>query len=265
MVLSEILGLSQARKKPIYIMIAAVIYSLIGIACAFVLFPENVGIISIAFISVLLLPILNNLLRYKSTTILRHINIRAIFSEQKDIFLIYTCFFLGIFLVFLVVNALLPSGMDLSLFQSQLQFYGAPNEIVGDKLPFFLEISQHNIKIIILTFVLSLMYGAGSVIILSWNASVWGSVLGFVLKQGFETSSPWAYIASTIGTIMPFLLLESIAYVSAAIAGGVLSKTMIQEKLFSKRFRFLLTHSLFIVTVSIVIVMIAAWIEVLLI
>jgi hypothetical protein len=265
MVLSEILGLKEARKKPLYIFFAAILYSIIGIACAVALFPDNVGLITIAFISVLLLPILNNLLRYKSTTILRHINLKAIIFEQRDIFTIYTCFFLGIFLIFLVVTTVLPIGMDMNLFSAQLQFYGQPTKIIGDWMPFFVEISQHNIKIVLLTFVLSLMYGAGSVIILTWNASVWGSVLGFVLKQGFETSNPWAFIVANIGIIMPFLLLESIAYVSAAIAGGVLSKTVIQEKLFSKRFKFLLTNSLLIVTIAIVLVFIGAWIEALLI
>ena len=161
---------------------------------------------------------------------------------------------------------MLPSQTTSILFDSQLKFYGTPAEIVGDKMPFFLYITQHNIKIILLTFLLSLVYGAGSVIILTWNASVWGTVMGFIMRQGLEISeNPFMFLVVTFGTILPFLLLESVAYISAAIAGGVIAKTTIQEKFFSKRFKFLLTDSLFLLTAAIIIVLIAGFIELLLI
>ena len=51
------------------------------------------------------------------------------------------------------------------------------------------------------------------------------------------------------------------SYFAAAIVGGILSKAMIREKLFSKRFHHVLTDSLIVMVLAAVLIFVAAYIE----
>ena len=55
---------------------------------------------------------------------------------------------------------------------------------------------------------------------------------------------------------------EAIAYISAAIAGGVVSKAVIREKLFSKKFHHIITDALILLGIGFVLVIIAGYLEV---
>ncbi|MBW2970647.1 stage II sporulation protein M, partial [Candidatus Woesearchaeota archaeon] len=125
---------------------------------------------------------------------------------------------------------------------------------------------RNNIIVFLACFLLSVFYGAGSIIFLTWNASVWGAFFGFTAKLSSvgAHSSPSIILVNffrVIGPIMPHMVLEALSYISAAIAGGVLSKAVLREKPFSKMFNHVLTDSLILLGLGIIAVFIAAVIE----
>jgi branched-subunit amino acid transport protein len=62
--------------------------------------------------------------------------------------------------------------------------------------------------------------------------------------------------------ILPHMITEALAYISAAIVGGVVSKAVLREKLFSKKFNHIITDALIFLTIGLILVVIAGIIEV---
>jgi uncharacterized membrane protein SpoIIM required for sporulation len=109
----------------------------------------------------------------------------------------------------------------------------------------------------------SFIYGSGAVFIITWNASVWGTVFAVVAKQSAIVSgqNPFLYFALTLLAVFPHMVLEASAYFIAAISGGIVSKSVLREKLFSKRFTQIIEDGLMMFVIAVVILVAAVYIE----
>jgi len=126
----------------------------------------------------------------------------------------------------------------------------------------FLDILKNNLLILFVCFVLSVVYGAGSILFIAWNASVWGVFFGYAISSSLGTGSFIGTFMSIITPILPHLVTESFAYFTAAVIGGVLSKALIREKLFSKKFNHILGDSMILGFMGFLIIVLAAYVEV---
>ena len=239
-------------------------YSLIGFISAMLIFPANVGLMSVAFTSILLIPSLAILLKMEENVEIREkkLSLKLLFKDHKDIFKVYIFLFLGVFLAYSIISLLMPEITLKKLFTSQLESAGISG-FAANKAA-LLDIIFNNLIIFIVSFVLSLIYGAGAVLFLTWNASVWAVVFAFFVKQAASVSH--GNVASEfITSVIPFLphmTTEAIAYISAAIAGGVVSKAVLREKLFSKKFHHIITDALMLLGIGFILVILAGIIEV---
>jgi uncharacterized membrane protein SpoIIM required for sporulation len=77
----------------------------------------------------------------------------------------------------------------------------------------------NNFSVLLLLFMFSLVLGAGSVWLISWNASVIGVLIGYRLD-------PFILVK-----ILPHGILEFGGYFLGAVAGGILSAAIIQERI----------------------------------
>ncbi len=75
------------------------------------------------------------------------------------------------------------------------------------------------------------------------------------------TGSKLAAFSSYILPILSHTITEALAYVSAAIVGGVVSKAVLREKLFSKKFHHIITDALMLLAIGIVLVIIVGLLE----
>ena len=123
---------------------------------------------------------------------------------------------------------------------------------------------MNNIKVLIVCLLLSLIYGAGSVLFVTWNATVWGAIFGYVAKESLTVGgqTPLAFFGMMLLPMLPHLITETVSYLSASIAGGVLSKAALREELFSKKFNHILTDALILVGFGVLLVIIAGLFEV---
>jgi hypothetical protein len=77
----------------------------------------------------------------------------------------------------------------------------------------------NNISVLLLLFIFSFVLGAGSVWLISWNATIIGVLIGYM-------RDPLILIK-----ILPHGILEFGGYFLAAVAGGVLSAAIVQERI----------------------------------
>ncbi|MBT3406824.1 hypothetical protein HN419_06725 [Candidatus Woesearchaeota archaeon] len=265
MVLEQIFKTKWLEKKPRHAFGLGILYSIIGIISAIVIFPKSAAIMSVAFTSILLVSSLNQLLQTEENVEIREkkLNIKQLFKDHKDIFEIYIFLFIGIFLTFATTAIIISFSATESLFSNQLAVAGLTGSAINISSPFF-SILVNNLIVLLVCFVLSLIYGAGSILFITWNASVWGIIFGYISKisaLGAGTNPIFAFGQIFLPAI-PHFLAESVAYFCAAIIGGVVSKAVIREKLFSKKFHHIITDALIFGAIAIVLIILAALLEV---
>jgi len=264
MVLEQIIKNRWIKGKE-HAVLLAFIYSLIALISARLIFPKSIGLMSIAFTSVLLIPSLNNLLAAEENQNVREKkhSLKLLWRDHNDIIKVYILMFLGIFLAYGITAVLFDTTIISSWFSPQLRAAGITGKAI-DSSSVFLSIVKNNLIIFLVCFLLSLVYGAGAVIFLAWNASVWGVVFGFFAKISSLSIgiNKFSYFFNQLIPFLPHMLTEGLSYVGAAIVGGILSKAIIREKIGTKNFNKVFIDALMALGVGIVVVIAAGVIEV---
>jgi hypothetical protein len=119
-----------------------------------------------------------------------------------------------------------------------------------------LSIFANNIYVLIFTILFSLAFGAGAIFILVWNASVIASAIG-IFAKGSLAKLPIGVMRYMIHGIP-----EIGAYFVGALAGGIVSVAVIRKDLKGEGTWKILQDSLLLIIIAIVILVIAALMEV---
>jgi uncharacterized membrane protein SpoIIM required for sporulation len=117
-------------------------------------------------------------------------------------------------------------------------------------------IVENNIYVLIFTLLFSLIFGAGAIFILAWNASVIAGAIGIFTKYKV------AGIPLGLSRYMIHGLPEIAAYFITALAGGILGVGLIRNGWKSKKFLRVFENVIILLFVSIIILLIAGLIEV---
>ena len=261
MVLEQLFKANFIKKKPVYAFYIGAFYSLVGFISAYLIFGANVGLMAVAFTSILLIPTLNKLLQEEENAEIREnkFSLRLLFKDHRDVFEVYLFVFMGIFFTTSLLSLSLHSRID-GIFSPQLAVAGIKGSAMFQGS--FWDILFNNLLVLLVCFVLSFVYGAGAVIFLTWNASVWGAIFGFYVggmsQPGFGQANAFLL---TLLPLLPHMVTETLVYLSASIVGGVVSKAVTREKLLSKKFMHVVTDALLLLGTAFVLIVIAAGIE----
>lgn len=139
--------------------------------------------------------------------------------------------FLGLFTGFVVLAVMIdgPELQDAFGFVIQLSHLGDGATIYSRNFGNLQGLLRHNGTVLATVIVLAFVYRAyGAVLILGWNAAVWGLVLTTLVVQSAEqmSGSMYAHALLSAVAVLPHLTLEAIAYVIGAIAAIGMSKGM---------------------------------------
>ncbi len=117
-------------------------------------------------------------------------------------------------------------------------------------------IFTNNIYVLIFTIVFSLIFGAGVIFVLAWNASVIAAAIGIFTKSQIS--------ALPLGLARYALhgIPEIAAYFIAALAGGLVSISVIRREVGKEKFWEVLQDSLNLVIVAVIVLFLAAILEV---
>lgn len=119
-----------------------------------------------------------------------------------------------------------------------------------------MSIFANNIYVLIFTIIFSLVFGAGAIFILVWNASVIASAIGIFAQESL-LNLPFGILRYMIHGIP-----EIGAYFVGALAGGIVSVAVIRKDLHGEGFWKILQDSLIMIILAIIILIIAALMEV---
>jgi len=120
----------------------------------------------------------------------------------------------------------------------------------------FISIFANNIYVLIFTIIFSLLFGAGAIFILVWNASVIAAAIGIFAKG--ELSG----LGLGLLRYMIHGIPEISAYFIGALAGGIVSVAVIRRDLRGEGVWKILQDSLLMIIIAIVILVISALMEV---
>jgi uncharacterized membrane protein SpoIIM required for sporulation len=123
----------------------------------------------------------------------------------------------------------------------------------GSKL---ISIIGNNFGVMVFTLIFSLIFGAGAIFVLAWNASVISAAIGIFANYNISE------IPLGILRYMIHGFPEIAAYFITALAGGMFGVEIIKNGVGSIKFTKVLANVIFLVLIAIVILILAAFMEV---
>jgi len=117
-------------------------------------------------------------------------------------------------------------------------------------------IFTNNVYVLIFTLIFSLIFGAGAIFILAWNASVISAAIGIFSKAGLSN------LPLGVARFMTHGFFEIGAYFTGALAGGIISVAIIRHDTKTEKFWTILQDSLNLIILSVILLFFAALIEV---
>jgi len=154
---------------------------------------------------------------------------------------------------------MINSPSDIESCFKQYSIGGASSDITGayiSKVGRFFSILENNIYVMIFTLIFSLIFGAGAIFVLAWNASVIAGAIGIF------TQYKLIEIPLGLSRYMIHGLPEIAAYFITALAGGILGIGFIRNGIKSKKFVRVLENVVILIFVSLIILVLAGLIEV---
>jgi uncharacterized membrane protein SpoIIM required for sporulation len=120
----------------------------------------------------------------------------------------------------------------------------------------FLAIFSNNISVLIFTIIFSLVFGAGAMFIIVWNASVIAAAMGIYANGNI------AYFPQALARYMIHGIPEIAGYFVGALAGGIISVALIRKDLTGERKWIILQDAVVLTIISILILFVAGLMEV---
>ncbi|MCG2867805.1 MAG: stage II sporulation protein M [Candidatus Nanopusillus sp.] len=194
-------------------------------------------------------------------------------KSKKNMFLRYKEYFIMSFVIFFasIIGFYIGYLIDYNLFYPQIQAIEDIREHVialsyGHAIypnSFFTYILFNNMTVLLLFFSFSIIFGAGSIYLLLWNASIIGVFLGLRASEYISNNIIYKFIlipTISLLEILPHGILEFLGYFLAALAGNILSIAFIKN-LDKETLETILSDSLALFVLSILFIFIAALIE----
>lgn len=228
--LESLLKFGEINKRPWLVFIWALMISSIGILFAsqlayqikiYDVTIDLMGLFSVIFTIIPSVYFITLIIKreeaWEEKEIKKHYSKAFWQRHEKDV-IIFLFYFFGLTLSFAIWSFLLP--MD--SFQIQLmKITEIQGSITGEELASFTDILTNNLEIVAFAFIFSLLFGAGAIFIIVWNASILGVYIGRLSKSLIEIPTV------TLG-FLPHGIPEISGYLLAGLAGGLLSAAVIR-------------------------------------
>ncbi len=277
MVLEHLFPEKWLERKSGYGFLLGAGYSIVAILIARILFPSDPALVAVAFTAILILPEL-----YKMMSIEERVEDKEkrftwgkLFKDNWHLFRTYLAIAGGIFIVYAVAAVILPSMSVNHLFEQQIAMrYDAGSAVAGRAFSsagealamsgkLFWDILLNNWWVMLACFIISLLTGDGAIFLITWNASVWGTIFGVTARNAavFTNANPIFYLLLVLVIVLPHAIIEISSYIIASISGGVISKDVLLEKFESSRFNIVFTYNVRLFLIAIAVLILGALVE----
>ncbi len=267
MVLESLIGPKKAEKKPYWLLFYGLLYASFGILLSLWVFKSQASMVMVFLTVFACMPLLYRTFKYEEKKDMRNLKERVLIKEHGKALKFLMFMFFGFIIAYTLWFVFMPQTSAEGLFDVQLKTIESINSSVTGKsygLGTFVQILANNMKVLLFCILFAFFYGAGTIFILTWNASVIGAAIGsFVHNRLAEFGSYFVAIPVALLRYMTHGVFEIAAYFIAGLAGGIISVAVINHDVDSKKFRHVLIDSLDLLLLSVGVLIFAALVEVL--
>lgn len=268
MVFELILSPKEAQTKPYKMLIPGMLYASMAIILSLWIFPSDPSLSTVFLTTMAGLPLLVNVLKNESEEDFNKKEYPLI-GNHKDVLGVIFFLFFGMLIAFIIWYLLLPEELAGRVFYSQINTIRDVNTAINiqgnmiNPTEILKIIITNNFKVLFFCLIFSLLYGAGALFIITWNASVLGTAIGNAIKANISRAIPYFQaIPMGFGQYMLHGIPELIAYFIAGIAGGIISAAVIRHDPKSKKFKEVILDSIDLIILASIVLIISGLIEV---
>jgi len=147
--------------------------------------------------------------------------------HERDL-LIFQFYFFGLTLAFAIWAFILPPGtfqLQMMKIQEIRSLTGNmfSGSVSGNEMASFVQVFLNNMQVMVFSFIFSLLFGAGAVFIVVWNASILGVYIG-------RLSEAIYHIPGVSLNFLPHGVPEIAGYLFAGLAGGIISAAIMRGR-----------------------------------
>ncbi len=275
MVLESLMNPLKAEKKPLEMVIIGFLYASIGLFLSLLVFAEHSSLVMVFLTTMAAIPLMYDTIKYEESRYVEFKQERKLIMAHSRAFLFLLCLFLGASIAYSAWYTLLPAHLSDTVFSTQSNTIMSLNQkVTGHAIHFDVlgKIFLNNVKVLIFCIIFSFIFGSGAIFILMWNASVIGVALGnffrlrlaeYTSAIGLEQVSSYFFIVSL--SVLRYAIHgipEITGYIIAGLAGGLISVAMIRHDIGTRDFERVILDASDLILISIVIIFIAAVLEV---
>jgi len=256
-----LINLKNSENKFLEVTLVSFFYTSLSILISLWIFPKYSSL-AMVFISVLpMIYILQRALKIEEIKEKDYASEEWLLKEHLNKLLLFFFLFLGFVFAFSLWAFLLSPEKSTNVFEIQKEAVMSVNAFTGNSVLSgdFIKILSNNIKVMSLALIFAIFYGAGAIFILAWNASVMGFVIGNLARETFGLLAlPLAFLKYLIHGIP-----EMFAYLTAAMAGGILFIAFLKGDLLKKgKTKRIIIDVSAMILLSLVLLVISALIEI---
>lgn len=267
MVLESLINPFKAEKKPWEMIFFGFLYNTVAIFLSLLIFKEYASLVMVFLTTIAAIPLMFAAIKKEERFDLRDHKEHILLKEHYKVLLFLVFMFLGVMLSVTFWYIVLPTSLHPDLFGVQsktIQAINAPltGYTAGEAESFF-AIFLNNLRVLLFCLLFALFYCFGSIFILIWNASIIGVAIGNSVRTNLANfSSYFSIVPLAILRYMTHGIFEISAFFIAGLAGGIISIAFTRHDFGTKRFEHVLLDSVDLVLLSILLLFIAALIEV---
>ena len=277
--LEAIINPKNAEKGPWKMFFIGIIYSSLSLLLAHWFFSQDavlskfLGMIVVLFCVMFSLPFMYFLIKEEEQEDEEIEGFFKVWKMHKNAVYAFMWLFLGFIIAFAFWYLVLQNP---NLFNAQIETYcmiNSPGNLedcvakydftqkvistgAATKEARFLSIIENNVYVMIFTLLFSLVFGAGAIFVLAWNASVIAAAIGIFSKFSIVE------IPLGVARYMIHGFPEIAAYFITALAGGIFGVGVLKNGIGGPKFARVVENVVILLFIAIIILVIAAIIEV---
>lgn len=276
--LEMILNPKRSERRPWELFFVGLFYASLSIVLATWIFSSDLvlmkysGVFIVTFAVMFSMPYIYYTIRIEEEKDREIENSYKLLREHSKAIHCFLWLFLGFIIAFSVLYIAMGSTDN---YKAQIETYCAinqpdnyesctqqhgvePGTITGNatKGQMFGGIFTNNLYVLIFAIIFSLIFGAGGIFILAWNASVISAAMVIFAKQDIFT------LPVSLARYMIHGVPEIAAYFVGTLAGGIIGISIIRREYKTEKFWNILHDSLLLIISAIIILLIAAFVEV---
>ncbi len=277
--LEMLINPKKAEKHPWEMFFVGVFYASLSVALVHWIFSQDAvlskssGVLVVLFTVMFSMPFIYYTLKLEESKITKNRGSIQLLKDHRNAIYAFMFLFVGFTVAFFAWYSILPTTDS---FRTQIEVYcqinrpSSFNECVSQYgikdaptiVPFLSNkerlflIFTNNMYVLLFTLVFSLVFGGGVIFILAWNATVIGAAMGIFTDYKIGSL--------LIGFVRFFIhgIFEIASYFMIALAGGMVSIAVINHETGTSKFWDVLQDSLNLIILAIVVLFLAALIEV---